>query len=242
VNHVIDDLELYSLGALPAADTERVGQHLAACPTCRAAATDVADVVALLPEAIPLREPPASLKVRILEAARADTAPRFAFRLPWSMPGLRFAAMTAAVVLLLGVDVSQTMQLRTVQDERNEYLGIAQDFAHGGRTWYMAGVDQWRGAGGNLVQPANGDPSFVLFHGLRDLQAGQTYALWLIDANGKWVRGSNFRSDGRDLQAVAVGLDLQGFERCAVTVETRESGKPEGPSVMQSSKIVPLTQ
>lgn len=242
MTHVIDDLELYALGALIPNEEERVARHLATCPVCRAAATDVADVVALLPEAIPLREPPPALKVRILEAARAEGASRRSFALPWRLPTLRFAAVAVALLFLLGVDAAQTLQLRSLQDERNEYLAVAEDFAHGGRTWYMAGIDDWRGAGGNLVQPANGDGAFVLFHGLRDLPSGQTYALWMIDASGKWVRGSNFRSDARGLQVVNVGLDLRGFERCAVTVETRDTGTPEGPVVMQSSKIVPLTQ
>lgn len=244
MSHVVEDLELYALGALTADAMSRVDRHLAVCPSCRAAANDVRDLVALLPEAIPLREPPPALKLRILEAARAEARPRrFALHLPWSLalPDLRLVAMAAAVVLLLAVDAGQIVTLRRIQAERDEYASVATDLAHGGRTWYMAGVDRWRGSGGNLIQPATG-PAFVVFHGLRDLQGGQNYALWLISPDGKWVRGNNFRSDGREVQIVDVGLDLQGFDRCAVTVETRASGKPEGPVVMQATKIVPLTQ
>lgn len=247
MTHVLDDLELYALGALPAELSDRVAGHVAACPSCRAAAADLADVVALLPEAVPLREPPAGLKTRILEAARAESAPRAfslrlpSLRLPWALPDLRFAAMATAIVLLLGVDASQTMTLRAIEAERAEYGAVAASFAHGGRTWHMDGVDRWRGSGGNLVQPATGDPAFVLFHGLRDLPSEQMYALWLISPDGKWARGTNFRADGRDLQPVTVGLDLRGFDRCAVTVETSPEGKPQGPVVMQS-RIVPLTQ
>ncbi len=245
MSHVVEDLELYAFGVLTPDAMSRVDRHLAACPPCRAAANDIRDLVALLPEAIPLREPPPALKLRILEAARAERRPRaFAFRLPWSLalPDLRFVAMAAAIGLLLVVDAGQTMTLRQIQAERDEYASVATDLAHGGRTWYMAGVDRWRGSGGNLIQPATGDPAFVVFHGLRELSSGQTYALWLISPDGKWARGNNFRSDGREVQIVDVGLELQGFDRCAVTVETRAAGKPEGPVVMQATKIVPLTQ
>ncbi|MBI2773391.1 MAG: hypothetical protein HYX56_02720 [Chloroflexi bacterium] len=74
----------------------------------------------------------------------------------------------------------------------------------------------------------------VLFHDLRDLPAGQVYTLWMISADGGWARGASFRPDGADLPIVAVGLDIAGFDRCVVTVETSTSGKRQGPIVMQS--------
>lgn len=244
MSHVLDDLELHALGALPPDVSGRVARHLGVCASCREANTDLAEVVALLPDAVPLREPSAGLKARILEAARAERAPR-PFDLPlwlsrWR-PDLRIAAMAAAIAVLVAVDAGQAMQLRALQAERDEYTSLASAFAHGGRTWYMAGVGEWRGSGGNLVQPATGDPAFVVFHGLRDLPSGQTYALWLITPDGKWVRGSSFRSDGSGIQTVRVGLDIAGYDRCAVTVETGDSGTREGSLVMRSAKIVPLT-
>lgn len=237
MGHVTDDLELYAVGALPPPEGEAIAAHLAACEACRDAADDLADVVALLPDAVPLREPPAGLRARLIEAARAET-PRPRWRRPRLAPDLRLVAVGAAVFLLVGVDASETMRLRTVQAERDEYADVALSFAHGGRTWYMAGVDQWKGMGGNLVQPSSGDPAFVLFHGLQALPSGQTYTLWLISPEGKWKRGTSFSADGRQLQRVAVGLDLAGWERCAVTVEGSPEGRREGPIVMQS-RIAP---
>lgn len=239
MSHVLDDLELYALGALPADQAEAVARHLGSCSPCRAAASELADVVALLPDAVPLREPPAALKARILAAAEADAPPaRRSFRLPWALPDMRLVAVAASVVLLVGFGADQTLRLRALQAERDQYELTAMDFARGGRTWYMAGVEQWRGMGGNLMQPGSGDPAFVLFHDLRPLSEGQLYTVWLIAPDGKWVRGTSFRPDGRELQLVSVGQELAGFERCAVTVETSASGKREGPIVMQS-RIVP---
>ena len=235
MSHVLDDLELYAVGALPADRSREIAAHLGTCAACRVAAEELSDVVASLADAVPLREPPARLKERVLAAARSDPRPALApFRLPRIRVDLRLLAMAAVVVLLLGFDANQAARLEAATAEMDRYEAMAANFAHGGRTWYMAGVDRWRGMGGNLMQPASGDPAFVLFHDLRPLDRGQVYALWLIAPDGKWVRGTSFRPEGRDLQMVAVGQELAGFASCAVTVETSASGKREGPIVMQS--------
>jgi hypothetical protein len=242
MSHVLDDLELYAVGALPAERAAEIAAHLRGCASCRAVEIDLAEVVASLADAVPPREPPARLKQRILAAASAEPRPVLpAFRVPRVRFDLRLVAMAAAVVLLLGVDANQTQRLEAAQVERDEYQRVLATVAQGGRTWYMAGVDQWKGMGGNLMQPASGQPAFVVFHDLRQLDQGRVYALWLIAPDGKWVRGTNFRPGDERVQTVQVGQDLGGYERCAVTVETSTSGKREGPIVMQS-RIAPPTQ
>jgi anti-sigma-K factor RskA len=239
MTHVIDDLELYAVGALPDERARDVVRHLDACPECRLVAAALDDTVSRLPEAITPREPPSGLKGRILAAAGADARPRgLPLRLPRLSGDPRLFVMAATIVLLLAIGGERTWQATRATNEIAVYEAMANDFAHGGRTWYMAGVDQWKGMGGNLMQPASGDPAFVLFHDLRGLPDGQVYALWLISPDGKWVRGTTFRPDGRELQLVTVGQELAGFERCAVTVEQSPSGKREGPIVMQS-RIAP---
>lgn len=238
MSHVVDDLELYALGALPPERGQAVAAHLRSCLSCGAVAEELAEVVAALPDAIPPRDPPSRLKERILAAASADARrPRPVLRLPGIVFAPRSVAIAAALVLVAGIG-AQAMQLDAARSEASEYKDTLWRVAHGGKTWYMAGIDQWRGTGGNLMQPVSGEPAFVLFHDLRRLPDGQLYALWLISADGKWVRGNSFRPDGREYQLVAVGQELAGFERCAVTVETSPAGKREGPIVMQS-RIAP---
>lgn len=240
MNHVTDDLELYAVGALPEARAGEIAVHLRSCVPCREALAEIEEVVASLADAVPPREPPAGLKARVLAtAAQDERAPRVV-RFPRIALDRRLLAAAAAFVIVLGLG-AETMRLRTVEAEKAEYQAIAAKFAGGGRTWYMAGVEEWRGMGGNLMQPASGQSAFVVFHDLRELAPGQTYTLWLIAPDGKWVRGTSFRPDGRDLQLVEVGQELAGFSQCAVTVERSASGKREGPLVMQS-RIVPLTQ
>ncbi len=241
MSHVVDDLELYAVGALPDADADRVARHLAACATCRAAAADLDHVVALLPDAVPLVEPPPGLRARILEAARAGSADRTraawrSWLAGWPIPRLAFAAMAAAVLVLAAVDLQQASALRAVQAEHAQYGPFVADFAYGGKTWYMAGVGDWRGVGGNLMQPANGDPAFALFHDLRDLPDGQMYALWMISPDGKWTRAANFRPDGNELQTVTLAVSASELDWCAVTIETSAEGKHAGPVIMESAR------
>jgi len=239
MTHVIDDLELYAVGALPDERAREIARHLATCPACRDAAADLEDVVSRLPDAIAPRDPSAALKERILAAAGADARPRFGVRLPRLSGDPRLIVLAATIALLLAIGGERTWQLQQATNEGALYETMAYDVAHGGRTWYMAGVaPDWKGMGGNLMQPASGDPAFVLFHDLRTLPDGSVYALWLISPDGKWVRGTSFRADGREVQLVNVGQELMGFDRCAVTVEQNTSGKREGPIVMQS-RIAP---
>lgn len=242
MSHVLDDLELYAVGALPAERHDEIAAHLRSCAACRAAAEELADVVASLADAVPLREPPAGLRERVLAAAsREKPRPRPAFRLPRLGGDRRLIVVAASLVLLLGFGADRAIRLEAARAEVRAGEEMAATFATGGRTWYMAGVDTWRGMGGNLLQPASGGAAVVLFHDLRPLPEGQHYALWLIAPDGKWVRGTSFRPDGRERQLVTVGQELAGFERCAVTVETAPSGKRAGPIVMQS-RIAPPSQ
>lgn len=240
MSHVVDDLEFYAVGALPPDRAGEIAAHLGGCVPCRSAAEDLGEVVASLADAIPPTDPPARLKDRILAAAGNDVRARRP-RIVWPRIalGLPQLAMALAVVILAGVAGERTLRLRTLQAESEGYEAMAANFAHGGRSWYMAGVEQWRGMGGNLMQPASGDPAFVLFHDLRPLEGEKVYALWLIARDNSWVRGTSFRPDGRTLQFVMVGQELAGFERCAVTIEPSSYGKREGPVVMQSRIAAP---
>lgn len=251
--HVIDDLELHALGALDEHTAARVGRHLADCPACRSAAADLAGTVDALAEALPGREPPPALRGRILASARDTIAPEArADRRPttreiaWAgraRRALPILALAAAVVLLIGLDLRSVADLRVAEAERAEESAILAKVSHGGKTWYMNGLERWAGSGGTLFAPGAADRApFVVFHDLQAAPAGSIYTLWLVDADGKWVRGANFTPNGRVVQAVDLGVPVAGFDRCALTLETRVEGKPQGPVVMQSRIAPPATQ
>jgi len=251
MNHVTDELELYSLGALPPIDRARVAAHLAECPACREQARAIDEVVQELPETLPSREAPGRLRERILASARAETvADRGPTRdTAWVArivrPALALAAglwIAVGAAALVGENARLSNELRVVASELAKYESIAYGIREGGRWWYMGGKDEWAGSGGTLIAPrVEGRPPFVVFHDVKPLtEPKQLYTIWLVSADNTWVRGATFRPDGSDLQAVDVTAPLAGFDRCAVTVEDSAWGRRAGPVIMES-RIVPPT-
>ena len=248
--HVTDDLELYALGALPAADAARVAAHLGSCPACRAQAAALEDVALALPDTLPERDLPAALRARILTTARGDLETARAARdSAWTARGTAWTAwlrplaggrliaagLALAVVVLAIVDVRAQADLARVNAERAQYAAVLEKVSHGGDTWYMAGLDRWAGSGGTLVAPGKPDlKPFVVFHDLHPIDAGTVYALWLVDDQGYWTRAASFVPNGEIMQTVDLDASTKGYTQCALTIETAREGKRSGPLVMQS--------
>ena len=249
MNHVTQDLELFALNALPDAERARVAAHLVSCPACREQARLLEQVAVALPDTLSERDVPARLRERILATAGGEPALKAARRTArwsigsWLRPGrIAIASLALAVVLLGAIDVGLARQRDALAEqraaavtERNEYAEIVTRVSHGGRSWYMAGLDQWAGSGGTLIAPRQPDAAaFVVFHDLRGLAAGSVYALWLVDDGGHWMRAANFTPTGERTQSVVLDAPVDGFTQCAVTVEPSSAGKRSGPVVMQS--------
>jgi anti-sigma factor RsiW len=245
--HVTDDLELYALDALAAPERARVAAHLAECPACREQARSLEEVAISLPNTLPQDSVPARLRARILASAGADlampTRRRETAWTSWLRPSrLAVAALTIAVLILGASNVLAMRQLSAVTAERDQYADVVLRASHGGQNWYMAGLDRWAGSGGTLYAPGKPDAAaFVVFHDLRAIDASSVYALWLVDADGHWVRAANFTPNGETAQAVILDAPVSGYTQCAVTVEAQREGKRSGPVVMQS-RIAPPTQ
>ena len=252
MNHVTDELELYSLGALTPVDQARVAAHLVECPACREQARAIDEVVQELPDTLPDREAPGRLRDRIVASARAELV---AARAPardaaWISrlirPALGLAAalwIAVGAAAIAGDYVAKSNDIAVLQRERASLERIVEGIREGGRWWYMGGKDEWSGSGGTLIAPrAEGRPPFVVFHDLKPLaDPKQLYTIWLVSADNTWVRGATFRPDGRGVQAVDVTAAIAGFDRCAVTVEDSAWGRRAGPVVMES-RIVPPAQ
>ena len=149
-------------------------------------------------------------------------------------------AALAALVLILGTAEAYTLrELQAATAERDEYAKTVLRVSHGGQSWYMAGRDQWAGSGGTLIAPGKPDAAaYVVFHDLRPISTGAVYTLWLVDADGHWVRSANFTPNGEEAQTVVLDAPVAGFTQCALTVELQREGKRAGPLVMQS-RIAP---
>jgi anti-sigma-K factor RskA/putative zinc finger protein len=243
IEHISDELEAYALGALDPGAAQRVAAHLGTCGACRGEAARLAEVVALLPDTVPLRDPPGRLRELILSAASADRA-RPTARRSWSPGRLRpwpvaFAGLAAAAIVLGAADLAAYRQLTDTSAERDSLYETLEAVRQGGRWWYMAGRDSFAGSGGTLIDPrAEGRPPFVLFHDLPPMSAGKVLTIWLVSPDSTWARAGTFRPSGHDLQAVEINMEVAGFDRCAVTVEDSPWGPRYGAVVMES-RITP---
>lgn len=246
MTHVTDDLELFALGALPPAEAARVSEHLAACATCRLESAELTNVVGALPDAVTPREVPPALRDRILTSARAEIRrartpqPVLAQILRFRPSRFALAGLAAAVLILVAVDLRELGDLKTADAEHARVESMVKQLGQSGRSWYMAGTDQWKGSGGTFAVSQADSKAVILFHDLKPVPAGQVYALWLGSADGRWVRGANVRPDGRQLQLVDVTAPVAGYDRCLVTLEDKPDGRREGPVVMQS-QVAPTT-
>ena len=246
--HVIDELEAFALGALDAADAERVAQHLGSCVSCRDDAASLAEVVGTLPETVTPRDPKPQLRDRILAAARADTrAPTPApSRRPWSFGAVRpsrvaFAGLLASVIVLGAADIEAYQRTTAITAQRDQLYGLIETMRQGGREWYMAGKDSFAGAGATLYDPrADGKQPFVLFHDLPSIATGKVLTVWLVSPDSTWARAATFQPNGQDIQAVGINMEVSGFDRCAVTLEDSSWGPRYGAVVMES-RIAPPT-
>jgi hypothetical protein len=246
IEHVLDDLEAYALGALDRADAERVAQHLATCASCRQDAASLAEIVAALPDTVTLREPRPELRRRLLEAAKNDARqPVRTAASRWSSGPVRpwriaIASIAAVVIVLGAADVDAYRRLVAVTAERDAYNKTIESIREGARTWYMAGLDSFGGSGGTLYDPrATGKQPFVLFHDLPPIAAEKVLTVWLVTPSGTWARAATFRPSGQDVQIVEISSEVAGFDRCAVTLDDSPWGK-HGTVVMES-RIAPPT-
>lgn len=245
--HILDDLEAYALGALDGADAERVAEHLGQCLSCRREAESLAEVVGTLPETVTPREPRPALRDRILTAARRETRPAPRASRGWSFGAVRpwriaFAGLLASIVVLGAADIDAYQRTTAIAAQRDQLYGLLESMRQGGREWYMAGRESFAGAGGTLFDPrADGKQPFVLFHDLPTIAADKVLTIWLVSPDSTWARAATFQPNGQDIQAVRINMEVSGFERCAVTLESSSWGPRYGAVVMESRIAPPTT-
>src|SRR3954464_11973815 len=94
-----ESLELYALGVLEISEANAVAEHLATgCPACLANLRSALEQNALLSENVPLVDPPARLRRRVMDAVALPSAPKRQW-LPWAV------ALAALVALVAGLTI-----------------------------------------------------------------------------------------------------------------------------------------
>jgi len=233
----------YALGALPAEELREVEAHLAEC-NLHEEFVSLRATASLLAFAAVDREPPATLRSRILAAVAADPAVEtdghaparpIALSLPARGPrGLRFAyALAAAMGLLaLGLLVWNVTLLR--EDDNPQTVFVPQEVivtAIAQPISLVGTVAAGPGAGSSVRYIEAGQVAILDASGLEQLQEGRTYQIWTL--RGKDLAGVGLFDVGPDGSArVAFISPLSEGDTIAVTAE------PAGGSAQPTSEPV----
>jgi anti-sigma-K factor RskA len=203
----------YALDALDAQEREAYEAHLAQCGRCRDELASLSDAAVSLAYATASSAPPAELRERILESARAERVNvvplrrRGAFR---AVSALAAAAVAAAVALgVWAASLSHRLDQRSsaLTAERQALALIAEP---GARRIAL------HGRAGTLVVGADGRAALAVRR-LPAAPRGKTYELWVIAGGSPQPAG--FLRGGGDVSAAVLRLRVPPSATVAATVE-----------------------
>jgi hypothetical protein len=202
----------YALDALDAHERDGYEAHLAGCARCRAELGGLHETATALAHAAGGPQPPAALRARILEAARAERPNVVPLRPRWAVPAAVAAAVAACAALGFGL---WSLSLARDLDRTRSAAGASREALA-----LVARADARRvdlaGADGVVAVTPSGRAA-VAFAQLPAPPSGKTYEAWVI-RNGRPQPAGTF--DGTTLvltRALPAGSTL------AVTIE-RDGG------------------
>lgn len=210
----------YALDALDARERGEYERHLATCEECRGELETMQHTAAALAYGVYSPEPPAELRDRILEQARAERGNVVPFRprrrLTYALGSV--AAAAACVALAVGLWASSLSD--ELEQERSVVAILADPEA---RTVSM------QGGNGRVVVTDTGEAALVV-SGLAAAPEGKTYAIWVIE--GDRPRPAGLFDGSQQRNVVRLTRPVPPRAKVAVTVE------PEGGAESPTSEPV----
>jgi anti-sigma-K factor RskA len=238
VQHVVDLLDAYVLGALEPDEVDIVDRHLDECADCRAAAEDVRSLASQLLLAAPQTPPPSALRARVLGAIRTEAATREQIGPTPSSSGL--GEDTPVPRSAPPADNPVARLLRGVfggggsADAEVDRLLVDLMADPACEIWPTAGTEHAPSAGGRLIAVPTRREAVLLAYGLRPAPRGQQYQVWLL-RSGTPTPNTLFQveHDGHASRIIRAPHPVGDFEVVAVTPEPQGgSPQPTGPIVL----------
>ena len=183
----------YALGVLDDDERHAFDAHLETCPECRDEIASLTDAAAALAYAAEGPPPPAALKGRILEAARAER--RVVVPLRPRRRTVWIASAAAAACLALGLGL---------------WAGLGTGSSPGARRVAL------QGARGTLQVSRSGD-AVLTVQDVGPAPVGKTYEVWVI--HGKMPAPAGLFQGSGTQDVVRVGRKVRPGETVAVTLE-----------------------
>ena len=224
----------YALDALDDDERERFERHLAECERCTRQLAELQEAVGALALATEGPAPPASLRGRILEAARTDgTAKVTTFpRRRWALPAVAgIAAAAACVAIGLGLwAASLSHSLDRERTAKTSYARALELLGSGAQAKSLTNAE-----GALLVAPGGGRAALVVCD-LSPAPSDKTYEAWVI--KGSTPRPAGLFRGGSDCPPVLLEREVPAGATVAVTLE-RKGGvqKPTGRILVHSEEV-----
>jgi anti-sigma-K factor RskA len=248
-HEMLDEVAVYALGALPAADARRVRAHIASCPQCQQEydrLRSTAALVGLTAETTgDARTCPSTLlKPRIMREIAKQAAPAHDPR-PKMWPAYLVAAACLAIAIvssMANISLSaQNRQMRTTLAHSTESAKKLAQTLNQTRTTLAdllsSDAKRYDLDGGQIV--TRGSRIYIAMRSLPQPPRGKVYQAWTLAKGAKKVAPSyTFVPDASGVAVVPLPVDARAMAAVAISVE------PEGGSKQPTSKpiaVVPLT-
>ena len=219
----------YALDALDAEESREYEEHLATCERCREELAQLGNAAGALAFAVESPVPPAALRLRILETARAERPNVVPVRSRWM--GATRAIAAVAAVAAIGFGIWAASLSSSLDQERSARQKVVRLLADPTTTTRPVSGK----AGGTLVVSSSGEAALIVSR-LAHAPSGKTYEAWVI-AKGKPKRAGTFDGGG-GTNFLSLERNVPSGAQVAVTLERRPGvDKPTGP-ILLSSKTV----
>jgi anti-sigma-K factor RskA len=205
-----ESYELYALGVLEGPEKDALEEHIGRkCEVCMKEVTRAVENNALVFRAVPKREPPTSLRSRILAGFGLETRPFWLRALPWAV-----AAVSVAALLFV---IGSPMRQNSVEGAAN-----AMDFlaAPGTRQVSFGGA----GPHGSVLMHQQKGMLIVVVN-LPVAPAGKMYETWIVPVAGPPKPTGELKAvkNGDAVGLIPGPIDASAIKAIAVSLEPARS-------------------
>jgi|SRR5579864_7676652 len=232
-------VDLAAAVALDAADDDdarRVEDHARTCRRCRAWLDEFRTTAAAMGAAVPLVEPPASLRARVLESVRQEPRPlpfarRPRFSLAWLAAAASFIIAIGALawVAMLQVEISNLQNsIQVASDRAARFDRVVNVLASDKLSVkpLQPAVAPPSSSGYVFLDPNSGT-GMLMCHDLPPVEQGHAYQVWFVRGNDRISAGMLWPDrSGDGYTMIQVPADLQSFDSIGLTDEPGPTGSP----------------
>ena len=232
-----ENLSAYALGALDPAEAAALESHLQTCADCRAELAAYQRISEGLLAALPPQTPPPALRGKL--AARLPGTQKI--RRPHQSWSFGQWVAVGAFALLLGLNIFAFLQIKTLQKQQaslatylhNDQAAITMLAYPSTQSLPVSG----EGVAGSMLVDRQREVGVLFVWNLPRLETGQTYQVWLIDAQDQRISGGVFLPEADQPYTsvvIASPKPLGEFSGLGVTVEPLGgSPAPTGPRILK---------